>query len=60
MTLWYNKLTSMDNCYFFIGVSHLDDLGYVLDSYLDPTTTAEDLRMQKVLIDLWVSFATDG
>ncbi|XP_017882448.1 venom carboxylesterase-6-like [Ceratina calcarata] len=43
------------------GVSHADDAYAVVDTaYLDPTTTTEDIKMQRVLIDLWVSFTTNG
>lgn len=43
------------------GVSHADDAYLILEtSYLDPTTTTDDIAMQQELIDLWVSFATDG
>jgi len=43
-----------------LGVCHADDLLYVLKGFFDPTTTAKDREMQQVLIDLWVSFATNG
>ena len=43
------------------GVSHADDAYYVVDtSFLDPTTTPNDLKMQQVLIDFWVSFVTNS
>ncbi|XP_046744930.1 venom carboxylesterase-6-like [Diprion similis] len=42
------------------GVSHLDDLAYVLDCFFNTTTTAEDREMQKVMINMWVSFAESG
>ncbi|XP_046417200.1 venom carboxylesterase-6-like [Neodiprion fabricii] len=42
------------------GVSHLDDLGYVLYTFFNATTTPNDRNMQKRLIDLWMSFATNG
>lgn len=43
------------------GVSHADDAYVVVDTkFLDPTTTTEDIKMQKTLIDFWVSFATNG
>ncbi|XP_029158905.1 venom carboxylesterase-6-like [Nylanderia fulva] len=43
------------------GVSHGDDVFYVLDTpWMDATQTQQDSDMQKLLIDFWVSFATDG
>ncbi|XP_003703976.2 carboxylic ester hydrolase-like isoform X1 [Megachile rotundata] len=43
------------------GVSHGDDAYHVVDTpYFDPTTTLDDRKIQQVLIDLWVSFATHG
>ncbi|KOC63849.1 Venom carboxylesterase-6 [Habropoda laboriosa] len=43
------------------GVSHADDAYFVVDTpYLNPTTTPTDIKMQRILIDFWVSFATDG
>lgn len=46
---------------FYLGVSHADDVLYVLDTpWMDPTKTQQDRDMQKHLIDFWVSFATDG
>ncbi|XP_046744723.1 venom carboxylesterase-6-like [Diprion similis] len=42
------------------GVSHLDDLPYVLDAIFDSTTTPRDHAMQKVMTNLWVSFASSG
>ncbi|XP_046744721.1 venom carboxylesterase-6-like [Diprion similis] len=42
------------------GVSHIDDIAYVLDSYFDPTTTQRDREMQKRMIGIWISFATGG
>ncbi|KAK9297785.1 hypothetical protein QLX08_008630 [Tetragonisca angustula] len=42
------------------GVSHADDAYMVVDTeYIDPTTTSSDVKMQKILIDFWVSFATN-
>ena len=41
-------------------MSHADDAYFVVDTdYIDPTTTLSDIKMQKILIDLWVSFATN-
>lgn len=46
---------------FYTGVSHADDAYLVVDTpYLDSTTTTNDIKMQKILIDFWVSFATNG
>ncbi|XP_076627824.1 juvenile hormone esterase [Colletes latitarsis] len=43
------------------GVSHGDDAFAVIDThYVDFTTTLEDRKMQRVLIDLWTSFAING
>ncbi|XP_046425209.1 venom carboxylesterase-6-like isoform X1 [Neodiprion fabricii] len=42
------------------GVSHLDDLPYVLDVIFDPTTTTRDRAMQRVMLNLWVSFASSA
>ncbi|GAB1859690.1 Carboxylic ester hydrolase [Camponotus japonicus] len=43
------------------GVSHGDDIFYILDSpVVNTTTTQRDRDMQKVLIDFCVSFATNG
>ncbi|OAD61357.1 Venom carboxylesterase-6 [Eufriesea mexicana] len=43
------------------GVSHADDGYLVVDTpYLDPTTTTNDIKMQRILIDFWVSFTTNG
>lgn len=39
------------------GVSHADDTYYVVHTpYMPPDTTAQDRKMQKELIDLWMSF----
>ncbi|XP_043528092.1 venom carboxylesterase-6-like [Frieseomelitta varia] len=52
-----NSLSGTTNNY---GVSHADDAYFVVDTeYIDPTTTSSDIKMQKILIDLWVSFATN-
>lgn len=41
-------------------MSHADDAYFVVDTeYIDPTTTSSDIKMQKILIDFWVSFATN-
>ncbi|XP_046744931.1 venom carboxylesterase-6-like [Diprion similis] len=48
---WFSKNTQN------FGVSHGDDIAYVLKSFFDATTTEQDREMQKVLIELWVSFA---
>lgn len=46
---------------FYLGVSHGDDVLYVLATpWMDPTKTQQDHDMQKLLIDFWVSFATNG
>ncbi|KZC10653.1 Venom carboxylesterase-6 [Dufourea novaeangliae] len=43
------------------GVSHGDDAYAVLDTpFMDSTTTQNDLKMQQLLVDMWVSFATNG
>ncbi|XP_046738791.1 venom carboxylesterase-6-like [Diprion similis] len=42
------------------GVSHLDDLGYVLYTFFNATTTPNDRSMQERLINIWMSFATTG
>ncbi|EFN71638.1 Esterase FE4 [Camponotus floridanus] len=43
------------------GVSHGDDIFYILDSpIVNTNTTQRDRDMQKVLIDFCVSFATNG
>ncbi|XP_053988697.1 carboxylic ester hydrolase-like isoform X2 [Hylaeus volcanicus] len=43
------------------GVSHGDDAFTVLDTpYFDATTTLNDRKMQQLLIELWISFATNG
>ncbi|XP_011259279.2 venom carboxylesterase-6 [Camponotus floridanus] len=43
------------------GVSHGDDIFYILESpIVNTTTTQRDRDMQKVLIDYCVSFATNG
>ncbi|XP_046744929.1 venom carboxylesterase-6-like [Diprion similis] len=42
------------------GVAHFDDVAYVLKSWFDPTTTERDREMQKKLIDLWVSYASNS
>ncbi|XP_076755888.1 juvenile hormone esterase [Xylocopa sonorina] len=43
------------------GVSHGDDAYFVVDTiFIDPTKTSNDIKMQNILIDLWVSFATNG
>ncbi|XP_046484317.1 venom carboxylesterase-6-like [Neodiprion pinetum] len=42
------------------GVSHGDDLAYVMQSFFDPTTIQEDRDMQEKLLDLWVTYATEG
>ncbi|XP_046744724.1 venom carboxylesterase-6-like [Diprion similis] len=41
------------------GVAHGDDMCYAVDSFFDATTTESDTAMQKVIIDLWVSYATN-
>ncbi|XP_046619027.1 venom carboxylesterase-6-like [Neodiprion virginianus] len=40
------------------GVCHGDDLAYVMHSFFNATTTKRDREMQKVLVKLWVSFAS--
>ncbi|XP_046595274.1 venom carboxylesterase-6-like [Neodiprion lecontei] len=42
------------------GVSHLDDLRYLVHPSFDATITLGDRNMQKKLINFWVSFATNG
>ncbi|CAL7947466.1 unnamed protein product [Xylocopa violacea] len=43
------------------GVSHGDDAYFVVDTeYINPTQTSNDIKMQNILIDFWVSFATNG
>ncbi|XP_025161106.1 venom carboxylesterase-6-like [Harpegnathos saltator] len=43
------------------GVSHGDDVYLIVDTpWMDPTKKKEDSDMQRVLIDIWVSFATNG
>ncbi|RLU21207.1 hypothetical protein DMN91_005580 [Ooceraea biroi] len=43
------------------GVCHGDDVFLVIDTpYIDATTTQKDLDMQKILIDIWISFAKHG
>ncbi|KAL6255043.1 hypothetical protein P5V15_013376 [Pogonomyrmex californicus] len=43
------------------GVSHGDDLVYILDTaWVDPTTTQKDRDMQNILLDFLASFATEG
>lgn len=43
------------------GVSHGDDTGYVLQtSYMNPTTTPEDIEMMEVMSKMWSNFARDG
>ncbi|XP_014477484.1 PREDICTED: venom carboxylesterase-6-like [Dinoponera quadriceps] len=43
------------------GVSHGDDVFLILDTaWIDPTIKKEDNDMQRILIDIWVSFATNG
>ncbi|XP_015520316.1 venom carboxylesterase-6 [Neodiprion lecontei] len=42
------------------GVAHGDDMCYAIDSFFDATTTENDKAMQKVIIKLWVSYATNG
>ncbi|XP_078045163.1 juvenile hormone esterase [Augochlora pura] len=42
------------------GVSHADDAYVVLDTqFMDSTTTPSDLKMQELMINLWVSFANN-
>ncbi|CAD6205731.1 GSCOCT00009989001.2-RA-CDS [Cotesia congregata] len=44
-----------------LGVSHADDLRLVLNDPRRPEITdGKSLAMQKVLLDIWISFATDG
>lgn len=46
--------------YIYIGVCHADDAYTVVSTpWIDPTMTQQDRDMQKVLMDLWISFATD-
>lgn len=43
------------------GVCHADDAYLVVDTvFMDPTKTPSDIKMQNILIDFWVSFATNG
>ncbi|XP_076182913.1 carboxylic ester hydrolase-like [Ptiloglossa arizonensis] len=43
------------------GVSHADDAFAVIENpFLDFTTTSNDRNMQKLLIELWISFVTNG
>ncbi|KAG6796126.1 juvenile hormone esterase precursor [Apis mellifera caucasica] len=43
------------------GVCHADDAYMVVDTpFLASTTTTNDIKMQKVLIDFWVSFVNNG
>ncbi|CAK9823159.1 Venom carboxylesterase-6 [Anthophora retusa] len=52
-----NSMSGTTNNY---GVSHGDDAYFVVDTpYVNATTTPTDIKMQKILIDLWVSFATN-
>lgn len=40
---------------------HADDAYMVVDTpFLASTTTTNDIKMQKVLIDFWVSFVNNG
>ncbi|XP_031840747.1 juvenile hormone esterase [Nomia melanderi] len=42
------------------GVSHGDDVLTIIDTpFMDPTTTQNDLKMQDLLINSWVSYATN-
>lgn len=45
----------------YIGVCHGDDVFSVLKTpWLSALTTLNDRNMQKHLIDMWISFATNG
>ncbi|XP_034952492.1 venom carboxylesterase-6-like [Chelonus insularis] len=43
------------------GISHGDDAAYVIKfASINPTTTSNDRMMQRELLDLWVSYVTNG
>ncbi|XP_046677003.1 venom carboxylesterase-6-like [Homalodisca vitripennis] len=43
------------------GVSHGDDTGYMLGvEYMNPLETESDLRMSKLMVNMWVNFAKTG
>ncbi|RZF48951.1 hypothetical protein LSTR_LSTR003027 [Laodelphax striatellus] len=43
------------------GVAHADENLYVLETdFMDPTSTAEDLNMQRHMINMWKTFAKTG
>ena len=45
----------------FVGVSHGDDTGYILENfYMSPEETEEDKQMTQKMLDIWTSFAKTG
>ncbi|XP_076233131.1 juvenile hormone esterase [Calliopsis andreniformis] len=53
-----NAMSGTKNSY---GVSHGDDAYTVVDTpYMDSTTTPEDRKIQQLLVEFWVSLATNG
>lgn len=45
---------------FYTGVTHACNAFFVVDTqYLHPTTITDDIKMQRMLTDFWVSFATN-
>ncbi|KAG7188023.1 hypothetical protein KM043_015769 [Ampulex compressa] len=68
--VWYYRYTyraahslseSMSGSNENFGVSHADDAFMVIDTpFVDGGTTKEDRTMREKLMDLWVSFATNG
>jgi hypothetical protein len=43
------------------GVGHADELGYLFNSNIVPSlSSSEDLKVSKILLDLWTSFAKNG
>ncbi|XP_015432556.1 PREDICTED: venom carboxylesterase-6-like [Dufourea novaeangliae] len=43
-----------------LGVSHADDAFLIFNTQIANTTKPEDLRMQKLLVDFYISFAING
>lgn len=62
----FKKRNSIEELMFHIlflhvGVAHGDDVFLVLDTpWMNPTMKQEDGEMQRILTDIWVSFATNG
>ncbi|XP_066589451.1 venom carboxylesterase-6-like isoform X1 [Prorops nasuta] len=55
----YSKFLSKTN--YDLGVSHLDDIALIFETpFTNASNEPSDIHMREKLIDIWVSFATNG